>query len=63
MDELNWGFCCTRCKEYVDIFGFHFGLDWILYDFWNKLDIRVGFLGPEWWLVGLIDVGVLFYSL
>ena len=35
----------------------------ILYDFWIKLDIRVGFLGPEWWLVGLIDVGVLLYLL
>ena len=36
---------------------------WILYDFWNKLDIRVGFLGPDGRLVGIIDVGVLLYSL
>ena len=37
-------------------------LIWILYDFWNKLDIRVGFSGPGWCLVGLIDVGILLYS-
>ena len=34
----------------------------ILYDFWIKLDIRVGFLGPEWLLVGLIVLGVLLCS-
>ena len=27
MFKLTWGYCCTRCKEYVDVFGFHFGFD------------------------------------